>query len=178
VWNVSGGSLTVQNPADVATGECRVVAEDFDAVTGVGANITLTETNATALVSITGQRIDDPGAVISTISPHRPTVDVLPEQLPWLHDHLHNQSAEGCTLTLGYWKTHGGTGPQANAWPVNSLTLGSVTYTQAQLLEHSERVGERKRADLWPTNSLRPSSTSRTARAARTWPLPSPMPMP
>jgi len=29
---------------------------------------------------------------------------------------------------MGFWKTH------PNLWPVTSLTLGSVTYTQAQLL--------------------------------------------
>src|SRR5436305_9837109 len=34
----------------------------------------------------------------------------------------------GCTFTLGYWKNHPG------AWPVTSLTLGSTTYSQAQLL--------------------------------------------
>ena len=33
-----------------------------------------------------------------------------------------------CTYTIGYWKTH------AAAWPVDGLTLGSVTYTQTQLL--------------------------------------------
>lgn len=33
-----------------------------------------------------------------------------------------------CTFTQGYWKTH------ASAWPVLSLTLGTVTYTQSQLL--------------------------------------------
>lgn len=33
-----------------------------------------------------------------------------------------------CPLTQGYWKTH------AEAWPVNSLTLGSQSYTQAELL--------------------------------------------
>ncbi len=36
---------------------------------------------------------------------------------------------EGCTLTQGFWKNH------PDAWPVSSLTLGGVTYTQAQLLE-------------------------------------------
>jgi hypothetical protein len=34
----------------------------------------------------------------------------------------------GCTLTQGYWKNH------ADAWPVSSLTLGTVSYTQSQLL--------------------------------------------
>jgi len=37
-------------------------------------------------------------------------------------------AAQNCTFTLGYWKTHDG------VWPVTSLTLGTVTYTQAQLL--------------------------------------------
>jgi hypothetical protein len=34
----------------------------------------------------------------------------------------------GCTLTQGYWKTH------EDAWPVDSLTLGTVEYTKSQLL--------------------------------------------
>jgi len=34
----------------------------------------------------------------------------------------------GCVLSQGYWKNH------PNTWPVNSLTLGTVTYTKAQLL--------------------------------------------
>lgn len=33
-----------------------------------------------------------------------------------------------CTYTLGYWKNH------ESAWPVTSLTLGTVSYTKAQLL--------------------------------------------
>jgi hypothetical protein len=35
---------------------------------------------------------------------------------------------EGVTRTQGYWKTH------PDAWPLDTLTLGSVTYTKAQLL--------------------------------------------
>jgi hypothetical protein len=37
-------------------------------------------------------------------------------------------SGQNCTYTIGYWKNH-----QA-AWPVASLTIGGITYTQAQLL--------------------------------------------
>jgi cysteine-rich repeat protein len=33
-----------------------------------------------------------------------------------------------CTLTQGYWKNH------ASAWPVSSLTLGSVSYDQDELI--------------------------------------------
>ncbi len=44
---------------------------------------------------------------------------------------------EGCTFTQGYWKTHGpagcATGNNTNQWPVSSLTLGTVGYTDLQL---------------------------------------------
>lgn len=41
----------------------------------------------------------------------------------------------GCTLTQGYWKTHGPipTGNNSNMWPVTELALGNVTYTELQL---------------------------------------------
>ena len=37
-------------------------------------------------------------------------------------------AAQNCTFTIGYYKNH------PEAWPVTSLTLGTVSYTQAQLL--------------------------------------------
>lgn len=44
---------------------------------------------------------------------------------------------QGCTVTLGFWKTHGPTGcvtgMNNNQWPVTSLTLGTVNYSAAQL---------------------------------------------
>jgi len=42
----------------------------------------------------------------------------------------------GCTFTQGYWKSHGPipTGNNSNEWPVTSLTLGSVSYTDLELL--------------------------------------------
>jgi hypothetical protein len=42
----------------------------------------------------------------------------------------------GCTYTQGYWKTHGPipTGNNTNVWPVTSLTLGTVSYTDGDLL--------------------------------------------
>jgi len=43
----------------------------------------------------------------------------------------------GCTLTQGYWKTHGpvgcATGNNTNTWTVTSLTLGTVSYTDLEL---------------------------------------------
>jgi hypothetical protein len=43
---------------------------------------------------------------------------------------------EGCTLTQGYWKSHGPIpeGQNSNEWPVTSLELGTVNYTDLQLL--------------------------------------------
>ena len=38
------------------------------------------------------------------------------------------QSSLNCTFTQGYWKTH------PEAWPVTSLSIGGVTYSQQQLL--------------------------------------------
>jgi hypothetical protein len=42
----------------------------------------------------------------------------------------------GCTFSQGYWRTHGPTptGGNSNEWPVTSLDLGTVSYTDAQLL--------------------------------------------
>jgi hypothetical protein len=42
----------------------------------------------------------------------------------------------GCTYTQGFWATHGPipVGNNQNLWPVASLTLGSVSYTDLQLL--------------------------------------------
>ncbi len=72
--------------------------------------------------------------------------DITCSTLPCGHE-------ESCTLTQGYWKTHGSIGPASCAnvtttdefgvetttsvctstWPVTSLTLGTVSYTEAQI---------------------------------------------
>lgn len=38
-------------------------------------------------------------------------------------------ASTNCTFTQGYWKNH------EEAWPVSSLTLGTVSYTKAELLQ-------------------------------------------
>lgn len=47
-----------------------------------------------------------------------------------------NPPSEGCTYTQGYWKTHGPipTGNNVNEWTVTSLVLGTVNYTDLELL--------------------------------------------
>src|SRR5213075_2855475 len=46
-------------------------------------------------------------------------------------------STGGCTYTQGYWKTHGplncNPSSSGNTWPVTTLTLGTVSYTDDQL---------------------------------------------
>ena len=49
----------------------------------------------------------------------QPTADLIVSTLT---------ASQNCTFTVGYWKTHEG------VWPVTSLTLGTVSYTQAELL--------------------------------------------
>ncbi|TMA68390.1 MAG: hypothetical protein E6J69_08030 [Deltaproteobacteria bacterium] len=40
----------------------------------------------------------------------------------------HSAAADSCPLSHGFWRNH------PTAWPVTSLTLGSQTYSQAELL--------------------------------------------
>ncbi len=40
-----------------------------------------------------------------------------------------SSQGSNCTFTQGYWKNH------TNVWPVSSLTLGTVSYSAAQLLQ-------------------------------------------
>ncbi len=77
---------------------------------------------------------------------------------------------QNCTFTLGYWKNH------ASSWPVSSLTLGTVSYTQAQLLQIlNQPVGgnglislahQLITADLNIANGADPSAVSATITAA------------
>jgi choice-of-anchor A domain-containing protein len=56
-----------------------------------------------------------------TSTPVPPTATPAPPTLP--------PSGNNCTYTQGYWKNH------PEAWPVQSLTIGGVTYSKAQLLD-------------------------------------------
>jgi hypothetical protein len=76
------------------------------------------------------------------------------------------------TGTPGYWKNH------PEAWPVNSITVGSVTYTKAQAIAWLTKVGKDKTTTMF--SSLVPamlnviigndgSCVSSTIAAANTW---------
>jgi hypothetical protein len=47
----------------------------------------------------------------------------------------------GCTYTQGFWKNHGPdpSGNNLNEWPVTAMTLGSVDYTDAEILQILEQ---------------------------------------
>ena len=72
------------------------------------------------------------GHATSTLSKSDLTANLTCTTLPCSNDYT-----GGCTLTQGYWKTHGpvGCNPSsgANVWPVSSLTLGTVLYSDVQL---------------------------------------------
>ena len=55
----------------------------------------------------------------ATMDASNPTANIVIQTLP---------AAQNCTFTIGYWKNH------AEAWPVASLTIGTVNYTAAELL--------------------------------------------
>jgi hypothetical protein len=40
-----------------------------------------------------------------------------------------SSTSSGCTYTQGFWKNH------ASAWPVASLTIGGISYSEQQLLD-------------------------------------------
>lgn len=60
----------------------------------------------------------------------------------------------GCTFTQGYWKTHGPvpTGNNTNVWPVTSLTLGTVNYTDLQLQSILDARSRATGSSRWPTS--------------------------
>jgi hypothetical protein len=87
-------------------------------------------------IYLTPHAINDRGQITFLIQTANPNIG------PWYHvvradpDPLEplprfcatEPDAGACPLTQGFWKTH------PEEWPVTSLTLGSQTYTQAELL--------------------------------------------
>ena len=107
-WNVSTGTYRL-DPNEIV----RVELGDLFDETGVIA------TNVNDLVDFQNYvfRVQATGTSSEAASNH--SLDLTAATKP---------AAQNCTFTQGYWKTH------PEAWPVNSLTLGTVNYTKAQLL--------------------------------------------
>lgn len=96
--------------------------------------------SATAAVEI-GDLRDETGispgnAATEELEPETPYVfrakavaDGISDESEWSNVYIVESGANAnCTFTQGFWKNH------AESWPVASLTLGGVSYTQAQLL--------------------------------------------
>ena len=123
VTPVSGGTPVSSTPVTVAQGTCKVVVTDADPAGGAGGNVLVHETSA-GFVSATAAGLN--GSVPYT---DNSTVLFINSIHGWTVTYTNNVVVNlGCTLTQGFWKNH------PDAWPVSSLTLGTKTYTQAQLL--------------------------------------------
>jgi hypothetical protein len=130
---VSGGTPTVSSPITVAAGSCRTAAEDFDTGTGVGANITVTETSS-GLQSIAAQRND--AGVISSFSYTNGGTVFLNNFHGYTITFTNNVTQTGTTgCTPGYWKNH------TDSWP--------APYTPSSGFNASFGIGTN-----WFSNSL------------------------
>jgi len=118
VWSTSGNAgvtdrvtVTETGPAGYDVSLVKSTLED--GVTTVGASVA-SNTTFNTITNPNGTGVD--GVVVTFTK---------------------TEQAEGCTLTQGFWKTHTGLGPQADAWPAlpgGTMTLGTVAYTKAQLI--------------------------------------------
>jgi len=81
--------------------------------------------------------------------------------------------SQGCVYGLGYWRSHPG------AWPVQALTLGNETYTQAELLDLLNELNDGDAslilaqqliaAELNIASGIDNSAIASTVDAARVW---------
>lgn len=124
VTPVAGGVASFGSPVSVTQGTCKIVLEDVDPAF-VGSDVKIQETSA-GLVSATGERIDN--GVVTSFQYTDNSTSLFINNFHGYTLTYTNEVGRGCTVTLGFWKNH------ASAWPVTTLTLGSVSYTKAQLL--------------------------------------------
>lgn len=131
---VGGSTGSALANATIAPNNCVVVAEDFS-VSGVGSNITITETSA-GLVSITGQTIDNPGAPVVSNQPFTNGGTLFVNQFHGFTITYHNFVEEttgnnGCSP--GYWKNHQFPAPYTSSTTFASV-FGNNVYGDATLL--------------------------------------------
>jgi hypothetical protein len=108
-WNVSTGTYRLQGGSLV-----RVELGDLFDETG------LLATNINDLVDFQDYVFRVQATATGTESASNFSTDLTAATKP---------ASQNCTFTQGYWKNH------SSAWPVSSLTLGTVNYTKAQLLQ-------------------------------------------
>jgi hypothetical protein len=114
----------------VGTQHCvtaTVLDQNSNPLTGVRVDFAVTGANPTSGFALT----DSSGHASFCYSGANSGDDVITASVGSLSDTAAKTWATGggCTLSQGYWKNH------PEAWPVTSLTLGTVAYDQAQLLQ-------------------------------------------
>jgi len=103
----------------------------------------------------------------------RGTMAVLTDNISSDEQYFEAGFWESCTYTLGYWKTH------PEAWPVEEIPIGGVTYTKTQAVEVLETqprgdatyllAHQLIAAKLNISNGADPSAVETTIAEADTW---------
>jgi hypothetical protein len=132
VRNLTLAPLSATNPVGT-THTVTATATDASGVAVAGAGVTFSviagpnaSATGTGTTDANGQATftysDTGGAGTDTIQANSGDVHSNTAQKVW------QPQGQSCPLTQGFWKNH------PSAWPVTSLTLGSQTYTQTELL--------------------------------------------
>jgi hypothetical protein len=129
--STSGGTVLDATP-EIAAGTCTKVATPAGLS---GLSVTVTELAETGFlfdhidaytIAAGTNVVTQEGTPVATASITRSFGDV---GRIFVFVNVLEPSTNGCTLTQGFWKNH------PSDWPVTSLTLGTVNYTQQQLLQ-------------------------------------------
>jgi len=94
----------------------------------------------------TGDQVSQPGADnvgTSNGAGYSVATGVLPSGLAYSFGFVPSAAANPGTGTPGYWKNH------PNAWPVNTITVGGITYTKAQAIAWLGKVGKDKTTTMF-----------------------------
>ena len=101
----STGFTVVSSPITIQPNTCVVVVED-DSPSNAGSNVTVTETNASNLTSITGQRISTATGTTTISSPTNPFTDFI-NSIHGVVLTFTNTVTTGCTYTKGWYRNKG-----------------------------------------------------------------------
>ena len=101
----STGFTIVSSPITIQPNTCIVVVED-DSPSGAGSDVTVTETNASNLTSITGQRISTVTGTTTISSPTNPFTDFI-NSIHGVVLTFTNTLTTGCTFTKGWYRNKG-----------------------------------------------------------------------
>jgi hypothetical protein len=101
----STGFTIVSSPITIQPNTCIVVVED-DSPSGAGSDVTVTETNASNLTSITGQRISTVTGTTTISGPTNPFTDFI-NSIHGVVLTFTNTVTTGCTFTKGWYRNKG-----------------------------------------------------------------------